>query len=157
MIEQDLQMKVAHALWDLGMNDMIVRGNYMAAAVGEVMGEEDPKADILADIVTGQRVADDFGWLCPISIQFSIGLVFRAEAYADAARVAAVLGPILDMVTAWARETDGVESAQPGALETDGFMPGGVRHDGGEGPYFDIASSAWRAVVNFTIRGRIKN
>lgn len=156
MIEQDVQNRVADALSALGFSDIVIRGNFMPAPVGEVMGEEDPKADILADIVTGQRVADDFGWLCPISIQFSIGLVFRAEAYPNAGRVAAVLGPILDAVTAWARETDGVQGAEPGALETDGFMPGGVRMDGGEGPYFDGASSAWRAVVNFTIRGRIK-
>ena len=157
MIEQDLQIKVVNALAALGFADMVIRGNYMAAAVGEVMGEEDPKADILADVYTGNRMADDFGWLCPISIQFSIGLVFRAEAYPDAGRVAAVMGPILDMVTAWARETDGVESAQPGALETAQFMPGGVRQDGGQGVYFDGASSAWRAAVNFTIRGRIKS
>ncbi len=157
MIEKDLQIRVADALSALGFSDMVIRGSYMESAVGDVMGEEDPKADILADIVTGQRVADDFGWLCPISIQFSIGLVFRAEAYPNAARVADVLGPILDAVTAWAREIDGVQGDQPGALETAGFMPGGVRMDGGEGPYFDGASSAWRAVVNFTIRGRIKN
>lgn len=157
MIEKDLQIRVADALAALGFSDMVIRGSYMESAVGDVMGEEDPKADILADIVTGQRVADDFGWLCPISIQFSIGLVFRAEAYPNAARVADVLGPILDAVTAWAREIDGVQGDHPGALETDGFMPGGVRMDGGEGPYFDGASSAWRAVVNFTIRGRIKN
>jgi hypothetical protein len=156
MIEKDLQIRVADALAALGFPDMVIRGSYMESAVGEVMGEEDPKADILADIVTGQRMADDFGWLCPISIQFSIGLVFRAEAYPNAARVADVLGPILDAVTAWARETDGVQGDQPGALETEGFMPGGVRMDGGRGPYFDGASSAWRAVVNFTIRGRIK-
>ena len=156
MIEQDVQNRVAEALAALGFSDMVIRGNFMPAPVGEVMGEEDPKADILADIFTGMRVADDFGWLCPISIQFSIGLVFRAEAYPNAARVADVMGPILDAVTAWARETDGVQGDQPGALETDGFMPGGVRMDGGEGPYFDGASSAWRAVVNFTIRGRIK-
>ena len=81
MIEKDLQIRVADALAALGFSDMVIRGSYMESAVGEVMGEEDPKADILADIVTGQRVADDFGWMCPISIQFSIGLVFRAEAY----------------------------------------------------------------------------
>ena len=156
MIEKDLQIRVADALAALGFSDMVIRGSYMESAVGEVMGEEDPKADILADIVTGQRVADDFGWMCPISIQFSIGLVFRAEAYPNAARVAAVLGPILDALTAWVRETDGVQGAEPGALETEGFMPGGVRHDGGQGPYFDDASSVWRASVNFTIRGRIK-
>lgn len=156
MIEKDLQIRVADALAALGFSDIVIRGNYMESAVGEVMGEEDPKADILADIVTGQRVADDFGWLCPISIQFSIGLMFRAEAYPNAARVADVMGPILDAVTAWARETDGVQGDRPGALETDGFMPGGVRMDGGDVPYFDGASSAWRAVVNFTIRGRIK-
>lgn len=156
MIEKDVQIRVAEALAALGFSDMVIRGNYMPAPVGAVMGEEDPKADILADIVTGIRTADDFGWLCPISIQFSIGLVFRAEAYPNAARVADVVGPILDAVTAWVRETDGIQGAETGALETDGFMPGGVRHDGGQGPYFDVASSAWRAVVNFTIRGRIK-
>ena len=157
MIEQDLQSRVAEALESLGIADMLIRGNFMPALIGEVMGEEGPKADITADIVTGIRTADDFGWLCPISIQFAIGFTFRSEAYPTGARVADVLGPILDMVTAWARETDGVQVAEACDLETAGFMPGGVRLDGGQNPYFDQSSAAWRAGINFTIRGRIKN
>ena len=154
MIEQDLQNRVASALDALGIDGIVIRGNLMPALIGEVMGEEEPKTDIMAEIVTGIRTADDFGWLCPISVQFSIGFSFRAEAYPTGARVAAVLGPILDMVTAWAREVDGAEAC---ALETDGFMPGGVRLDGGQNPYFDLSSGAWRAGINFTVRGRIKN
>lgn len=157
MIEKDLQVRVADALAANVIGNIDIRGNLMPSPVGEVMGEVTPQADILAEIITGQRRADDFGWLCPISIQFSIALTIRAEAYPTGDRIADVVGPVLDMVTQWAREVEGVQGTEPGALETDDFMPGGVRHDGGEGPYFDEALSVWRAVVSFTIRGRIKN
>lgn len=157
MIEQDLQIRVADALSALGIARDSIRGNFMPTPAGDVMGEERPGSEILADIVTGLRAADDYGWLCPVAVQFSISLRFRADAYPDSGRVIDVLGPILDMVTAWARETNGTPGSETGPLETDGFMPGGVRLDGGTSPYFDDAISAWSATINFTIRGRIKN
>ena len=154
MIEQDLQNRVAAALEALGIDGLVVCGNYIAANAGAVMGEETPDCKMLAEIVTTPRSAEDYGWLCPVSVQVRLFLTFRAEAYPTGAEVAPVLGRVFDLVTAWARETDGTDGA--GALETDEFRPGGVRADGGTGPGFDSAACAWRASFSFTVRGRIK-
>lgn len=157
MIEKDLQNRVIAAIAALGVRGLEIDGNLTSAVPGEVAGAESPNAGALASIVTWPRQADDYGWMCPVSVRFSIRLAFRADEFPAGAQVADALAPILDTVTRWTREVDGDGDVTPCELETDGFMPGGVRADGGEGPYFDDALSAWRAVINFTIRGRIKN
>ena len=154
MIEQDLQNRVKAALEALGIDGLVVCGNYIAANAGAVMGEETPDCKMLVEIVTMPRRADDYGWLCPISVQMGLSLSFRADDYPTGAEVAPVLGKVFDLVTAWSRETDGTDGS--GALETDEFRPGGVRADGGTGPTFDSTACAWRATFSFTVRGRIK-
>ena len=80
MIEQDLQNRVKAALEALGIDGLVVCGNYIAANAGAVMGEETPDCKMLAEIVTAPRRADDYGWLCPISVQMGLSLGFKFDA-----------------------------------------------------------------------------
>ena len=154
MIEQDLQQKIADALSGLSINGLVVFGNLLVVPAGILSGEEKPSSDVVASVSVAVRSTNEFGWLCPLDFACAISVSLRAEVYPTAAEAASVLGPVFDMVTGWVRTTDGIGTG--GALETTTFMPGGVRLDGGDGPRFDKEACAWRASINFTVRGRIK-
>lgn len=155
MIEKDIQHAVALALEGLAIDGLTVCGNYLHANAGAVMGAETPDCKMLAEIITAPRSADDYGWMCPVSVRCGLLLTFRADIYPTGAEIAPVLDAIFGIVTEWARATDGTATGDD-ALETDEFRPGGVRLDGGNGPTWDGEAACWRASFNFTVRGRIK-
>ena len=154
MIELDLERKIADSLNALGIDGLVIFGNLLPVPSGIVAGEEAPTYNIEASVAVQVRSSSEFGWLCPLDFGCSIGITLRADVFPTAAEVAPVMGRVFDMVTGWAREIDGVGPASP--LDTETFTPGGIRLDGGSGPRFDLDSCAWRASINFTVRGRIK-
>ena len=148
-------MRIADAIGGLGLGESVmIYGNLLPVPPGIVAGEEEPSSNIEVGVAVQPRRMDDFGWLNPLNFPCAIAVTFRAEAFPTIFEVAPILGKVFDLVTAWVRTTDGVGVG--GDLETGTFLPGGVRIDNGDGPRFDDESCAWRASLNFTVRGRIK-
>lgn len=108
-------------------------------------------ADTVVAVVTGWRSNDAFS-LSPVSVPVTISIVSRVENDPNSEKHTHVCEEIINKISYWHKFPQSINTI----FESDKFMPGEIRMDGGQSYGYDQTTKTWRDSISFTVRGSEK-
>lgn len=149
MIEEKLERKIVSKIKSLGIPSSIVYGVWGESSR---LYREKPNARTIIVVKVPTRGFDTFG-ICEVQFDISISLVVRLDMCKNGSDVTDATYPLVKMMNDW----NLVESSSE--LEdfmVDGFYPGGVQINQGQGPDIDRDSKTFSNTFNIVLRGTVE-
>lgn len=151
MIEKTIEANIIAAVEALGLDGLVVRGAWQAAAVGTVKGAEtESSAPAALAVAVSPRAFEQFGFgICSMDVR--LVLAVRTDLCPTGAELETFADPIANLLETWNATMDCDHDC--GLAVSGRFQPGGLQMTGGEGPTFDRQLSIWSVTFNFSLRG----
>lgn len=150
MVEKDIEKRIIDKINGLGIKDMGVYGLWQD---GNTMlnNKELPNQKAILVVKVPTRGFDSFG-ICEVQFDINISLVVRLEMCPDGMPIEQIVEPIMKMLTDWnlVQRYEELED-----FMVDGFYPGGIQVNQGQGPDIDTKANTWSTTFNLVLRGTV--
>lgn len=149
MIEEKLEKKITDKIKSLNIPSSEVYGLWGESSR---LYNESPNKRTIIVVKVPTRGFDSFG-ICEVQFDITISLVIRLDMCKNADDVKNATEPLVRLMDSWnlvARSEELVD------FMVDGFYPGGVQINQGQGPEIDRASKTISNTFNIVLRGTVE-
>ena len=149
MVEEKLEKKIVDKIKSLEIPNSAVYGIWGESSK---LYRESPNKRAIIVVKVPSRGFDTFG-ICEVQFDIAISLVVRLDMCNSGNDVTDIAQPLIKMLNDW----NLVESSNE--LEdfmVDGFYPGGVQVNQGQGPDIDRDSKTFSNTFNIVLRGTVE-
>lgn len=151
MIEKDIEKKIIDRIKGLNLNGLSVNGLWQPSATGIVKGTEHSNDPAGLLVKVNPKGFNTFG-ISDVSMNIEIALTVRIDMCPTGEELVSFCDPISRLLQRWNMVQCGEELED---FVVDGFNPGGIRVDNGQGPQLDKQMKVWNVFYHMTLEGAV--